>query len=182
MNCDPGLVFTAVGAIATAAAVIVSLCQIRGEKRARAAEFRRCQAEGISSWLQDGVEDSHPEDDSFVWQRVALQNESDAPVYNVVVTCVGNQGAGPASRGEENGGDYPCRSFVGVLPPGEWGTWLPTHGRGMSIVLGSELAFRDARGVSWVRRGNGTLEEISMDPLEFYGISLPCPWGGCERR
>lgn len=171
--CDPELVFTAVGAFATAAAVTVSLGQIFVEKRARAAEFKRSQAERVSSWLQDGVEDSRPVDDKLMWQYVALQNESDAPVYNVVVTCIGIQGAGPASRGEENVGDYPCRSFVDVLPPGEWGTWLPTHGRGMSIVLGSELAFRDACGVSWFRRGNGTLEEISTDPLEFYGISLP---------
>ena len=52
----------------------------------------------------------------------------------------------------------------------------------MSIVLGTELAFCDARGVSWVRRGNGALEEIPKDPQVFYGIGLPCSWGRCERR
>lgn len=36
---------------------------------------------------------------------------------------------------------------------------FPTHGCEMSIVLGSELAFRNARVVSWVRRGNGILEK-----------------------
>ena len=176
------LIFTIVGSSATAAAVIVSLWQIYLEKRRRNDEIRRSQAEKVSSWFQDGAESSRPKDESFVWQYVALRNESNAPVYNVIITCVGIQGAGPAERGEENGCDYNCRSLVSILPPGEWGVWLPTHGQGMNIVLGTELAFRDARGVSWIRRGNGALEEIPKDPQVFYGIDLPCPWGRCERR
>lgn len=58
---------------------------------------------------------------------------------------------------------------------------FPTHGCEMSIVLSSELAFRNARGVSWVRRGNGILEKNVTDFLELYGISLPCSRDGCER-
>lgn len=46
-------------------------------------------------------------------------------------------------------------------------------------MLDFELAFRDVRGVLWARRGSGVLDEISKDPLEFYGISLPRLWGGC---
>lgn len=174
--------FTALGSIATALAVIVSLVQIYLEKRRRAEDLRRGQAERVSSWLQSGAESPRPKNENFVWRYVALQNASSAPVYNVVVTCVGIQGTGPASRGEENSGDWPLRRFINVLPPGEWGVWLPTYGKGMNIALGSELAFRDARGVSWVRRGNGILEEIPTDPLKFYGVGLPCPWGPCESR
>ena len=176
------LIITGIGGAAAVAAVIVALHQVRQEKRARAEELRRSQAEGVSCWFEGGPEESRPIDNRYVWQYVVLQNESESPVYDAIVSCVGVQGAGPAARGEESAGDYPCRRLVGVLPPGEWGTWLPTFGQGMSVILGSEIAFRDARGVSWVRRGNGMLEEIQMDPVGFYRVGLPCAWGRCERR
>ena len=44
-----------------------------------------------------------------------------------------------------------------------------------------ETAFIDANGTSWVRRGNGRLEEIPMEPASFYRLSLPLPWRGCEK-
>lgn len=177
-----GLVITGISGVASVAAVIVALWQVRQEKRTRAEALRRSQAGRVSCWFEGGPEKSRPLDNRYVWQYVVLQNESESPVYDVIVTCVGAQGAGPIVRGEESAGDYPCRSLVGVLPPGEWGVWLPTFGKGMSAVLGSEIAFRDARGVSWVRRGNGMLEEIQVDPVGLYGVDLPCVWGGCERR
>lgn len=142
---------------------------------------KRRQAECVSAWFEKGPEGGRPQNNSFVWQYVVLGNSSDAPVYNVIVTCVGVQGAGPAFRGEDNGGGYPCRHFVAALPPGQWGIWLPTYGLGMSIVLAAEVAFVDAQGSSWVRRANGALEGIEVDPVVFYGASVPCPWGTCER-
>jgi hypothetical protein len=32
-----------------------------------------------------------------------LRNMSDAPVYNMIVTCVGMSGAGPNAKGKGNG-------------------------------------------------------------------------------
>lgn len=139
------------------------------------------QAERVSAWFEEGPDRGRPQSNNFVWQYVVLRNASESPVYNVVVTCVGLQGAGPLPKGEDNRGAYPCRCFVAALPPGLWGVWLPTYGQGMSVVLAPEVAFRDAHGVSWVRRGNGTLERITSDPVTFYGVGLPCPWGSCER-
>ena len=45
-----------------------------------------------------------------------LRNMSDAPVYNVIVTCVGISGAGPNAKGEDNGHDYPYRACAGIPP------------------------------------------------------------------
>ena len=176
------LVVTGISGAAAVAAVVVSLWQVGQEKRARAEKLRRSQAETVSCWFEDGPERPRSLDDRHVWQYVVLKNESESSVYDAIVTCVGVQGAGPAARGEECAGDYPYRRLLGVLPPGEWGVWLPTSGLGMSVVLGAEIAFRDARGVSWVRRGNGILEETKEDPVSFYGVELPCAWVGCERR
>ena len=75
------------------------------------------------------------------------------------------------------GHDYPCRARVGILPPGTWYAWLPTNGPGMHVRTAPEAAFTDANGRSWVRRGNGKLEEIETEPVSFYGFGLPVSWG-----
>lgn len=112
---------------------------------------------------------------------VVLRNMSDAPVYNVIITCVGISGAGPNAEGEDNGHDYPCRACVGILPPGTWYAWLPTYGSGMCVRTAPEAAFTDANGRSWVRRGNGKLEEIEAEPASFYGLDRPVAWGECKK-
>ena len=110
-----------------------------------------------------------------------LRNASESPVYDVIVTCVGISGAGPEPRGEDNGRDFPYRTCVGTLPPGTWYVWLPTGGAGMHIRTAPEGAFTDAGGISWVRRGNGKLEEIGSEPALFYKLDLPLGWGGGKR-
>ena len=113
---------------------------------------------------------------SDVAMAVVLRNMSDAPVYNVIIACVGISGAGPNAKGEDNGHDYPCRACVGILPPGTWYAWLPTNGPGMHVRTAPEAAFTDANGRSWVRRGNGKLEEIEAEPVSIY----LWPWSSCE--
>ena len=104
---------------------------------------------------------------------VVLRNMSDAPVYNVIIACVGISGAGPNAKGEDNGHDYPGRACFGILPLGTRYAWLPTNGPGMHVRTAPEAAFTDANGRSWVRRGNGKLEEVETEPVFFYGIGLP---------
>lgn len=104
-----------------------------------------------------------------------------APVYDVIVTCVGISGAGPSFKGEDNRPAYPNRVCVGTLPPGAWCIWLPTEGHGMGVRTAPETAFTDASGTSWVRRGNGRLEEIPMEPTSFYRLPLPLTWHGCKK-
>lgn len=168
--------------VATVAAVAIALWQVRSDKRVREDTENRSQAEQISSWFEH-LEDcgDYPKDSRFVWQCVLLRNNSEAPVYDVVLTCVGVRGAGPAPKGENNGSDYPCRCCVKILPPGEWMVWLPTNGSGMHVVLAPEMAFTDARGLSWVRRGDGALKGISKIPEEFYSLLQPVSWGSCVR-
>lgn len=110
-----------------------------------------------------------------------LRNESESPVYDVIVTCVGISGAGPSFKGEDNLPTFPSRVCVGTLPPGAWCIWLPTEGSGMGVRTAPETAFTDANGTSWVRRGNGKLEEIPMEPTWFYRLPLPLTWRGCKK-
>lgn len=100
--------------IATFAAVCISLWQVRYEKRLREEESKRQQAIRVSLWYEGGRNRTDcPKDDRFVWKSVVLRNESESPVYDVIVTCVGISGAGPERKGENSKADFPCR-FVSV--------------------------------------------------------------------
>ncbi len=47
----------------------------------------------------------------------------------------------------------------------------------MMIRLGVELAFQDSKGRFWRRMGvDGRLEELSVNPVDFYGVDRPVPW------
>ncbi len=179
------LTIQAIAALATVLAVCVALYDSRQAKRMHDEDLKRSQATKVSCWFEEAEScEQTPQDNRYVWKNVVLQNGSNAPVYNVIVTCVGVQGAGPSAKGEENGLDYPYRRCIGTLPPGRWRQWLPTGGGGMHVVLAPEVAFTDARGASWVRRGNGTLEEIkrSLLPQALYKIANPAEWSGCRKE
>lgn len=176
------LILQSIAGIATSVGVIISLYQIHREKELRLKEEKRCQAKRISFWYEEaGDRTDRPHDGRYAWKAVLLRNASESPVYNVVITCVGISGAGPNAKGEDNGHDYPCRTCVGVLPPGTWYAWLPTYGSGMCVRTAPEAAFTDANGRSWVRRGNGKLEEIEAEPASFYGLDRPAAWGECKK-
>lgn len=88
--------------IATFAAVCISLWQVRYEKRLREEESKRQQAIRVSLWYEgERNRTDCPKDDRFVWKSVVLRNESESPVYDVIVTCVGISGAGPERKGEK---------------------------------------------------------------------------------
>lgn len=179
------LTIQAIAAFATVFAVRVSLHDSRQAKRIHDEDLKKDQATKVSCWFEETEScEPAPQDDSHVWQNIVLQNESNCPVYNVIVTCVATQGAGPHSKGEDNDPEYPDRLCIGTLPPGRWSQWLPTGGRGMHITLAPEVAFTDVRGISWVRRGNGNLETTkdSLLPQAFYRIANPVEWSGCRTR
>lgn len=166
----------------TLGTLIVAFYQNNQTKRNREDDIKRYQPSHISAWYEeDRNQTDQPEDKRFFWQFVVLRNEGESPVYDVIVTCVGISGAGPSFKGEDNGPAFPDRVCVGTLPPGAWYIWLPTAGHGMGVRTAPETAFVDANGISWVRRGNGRLEEISMDPASLYRLPLPLPWHGCEK-
>ena len=182
LGVDRVRLLDALAGIATSVGVIISLHQIHRDKRLRLKEEKRSQSTRLSFWYEEKRDRAdQPTGGRYIWKAVGLRNMSDAPVYNVIVTCVGISGAGPNAKGEDNGHDYPCRACVGILPPGTWYAWLPTSGSGMHVRTAPEAAFTDANGRSWVRRGNGKLEEIETEPVSFYGLGLPVSWGECKR-
>ena len=168
--------------LVTLGALIAALWQSNQSKKNREDDIKRHQPSRISAWYEgDRNRTDQPEDNRFVWQFVVLRNESESPVYDVIVTCVGISGAGPSFKGEDNRPAYPNRVCAGMLPPGAWCIWLPTEGHGMGVRTAPETAFTDASGTSWVRRGNGRLEEIPMEPTSFYRLPLPLTWHGCKK-
>lgn len=168
--------------IVTFVTLLVALSQSNQSKRNREDDIKRYQSSRISAWYEGGRNRAdRPEDNRFVWRFVVLRNESESPVYDVIVTCVGISGAGPSFKGEDNLPTFPSRVCVGTLPPGAWCIWLPTEGSGMGVRTAPETAFTDANGTLWVRRGNGKLEEIPMEPTWFYRLPLPLTWRGCKK-
>lgn len=166
----------------TLGTLIAALRQSNQNKRNREDDIKRHQQSRISAWYEDGRNRTdQPEDNRFAWRFVVLRNESESPVYDVIVTRVGISGAGPSFKRGPNRPTFPDRACVGTLPPGAWYIWLPTEGSGMGVRTAPETAFVDANGISWVRRGNGRLEEFSMEPTSFYGLSFPLAWHGCKK-
>lgn len=64
------------------------------------------------------------------------------------------------------------------MPPGRHTFTLNLMGfGGMSRYPVLEVSFRCTDGRSWIRRGDGTLEQIDADPFTYYGIQRPCTYG-----
>lgn len=83
--------------IVTFVTLLVALSQSNQSKRNREDDIKRYQSSRISAWYEGGRNRAdRPEDNRFVWRFVVLRNESESPVYDVIVTCVGISGAGPS--------------------------------------------------------------------------------------
>ena len=168
-----GDVATWVAGIGTLATFFVAFLQIRTERKARNRREEethtrkmRDQAEHVASWI---VKESS--DHSTLW--IAVSNQSTRPVYQVIVFLVMIQGSGP-----REGKDTPSteRVCLSVAPPGVIYVSMPANYHGMHRHPGIELAFKDALGKCWVRKGSGDLGEIERPPVEYYDISLPTSW------
>lgn len=162
------------GSLATMAAVCWT---IRHEREIRAEDEEKHQARLISAWLDETVCES--EDSSTVRRRVMIRNDSSAPVYKVIITCVGMAGAGPPLKGIECDRNYPHRRCIGVLPPGLCSTTISTDGSGMGVVLGIEIAFSDSAGRSWARGGEGCLKKLDAPLDKYYQLDYPITWEDC---
>lgn len=160
---------------ATAAAWLAALTSIRNERRARLETERqavereeRAQALTVSAWYG-----AKPDDQSG--DALIILNRSETPVYNVVVTMVFVQGAAPR-RGEEyreldHLRDH--RHCLATLPPGLWTVPAPEGWAGMMRFPAAEIAFSDAAGLHWVRRSNGELVRLEVEPFEHFAIERP---------
>lgn len=169
MQCNVwGDVPTWLAAIGTIGAVIAALCLARSDGIRRERQQRRHQAELVTAWL--GSEDTFG---GHIRQSIVIQNSSPQSVYLLVASLVAAQGA---FRDTAVGDARAFRATVGQVPPGKYETHVSSPGHGMHVKLAIELAFRDAAGVCWLRRGNGSLEDISEDPIALYQLPRPISW------
>lgn len=104
------LIIQAFIAIGTVGALFAALHQIRKNKaqhdqeRAERIESKtRAQADNVAAWFGDGVLPGHDMGSmgSYVPKEAVVRNGSLLPVYNVIVSVVGVQGAGPLGHGKK---------------------------------------------------------------------------------
>lgn len=158
-----------VGSIGTAGTLIFTLIQIYNDKKDRKKNEKESQAKKVSSWIESSDLDNHR-----TFCRV--NNLSESPIYDVVLTAVIVQGAGPMDGREIDGEDISYRSKLKILPPGKYQIEIGFLDYGMCIAYGTELAFKDVNGNSWVRKSNGSLIKIKKEPIEYYDIARPVSW------
>ncbi|MEU7789428.1 hypothetical protein [Amycolatopsis sp. NPDC049159] len=167
------------GAIGTIAAVVVALGiairdgrRGRAEAGARAERERREHVSHLSAWPV-----SHRADDQLQFP-MKLLNTSNEPFFNVVVFPVFIQGAAPRTGEEWLSDDEPeygnqrC-AVIAALPPGRWEIVMNVDTGIMQGRAGVEISGSDRHGVHWIRRATGTVDEIPVDPISYYGIERP---------
>ncbi|MFF2587602.1 hypothetical protein ACFVSS_06860 [Peribacillus butanolivorans] len=169
LKFEVGDLATWVGGLGTIATLIFAFWQLQTERRTANDNEKKFQATKVSVWI-----------DSENSREIcySIQNVSDLPIYQAIITLVGIQGAGLPRNGEDEGVDesYKYRLNLVTIPPGKFFTTSESSDRGPSFEYGVEIAFTDASGNHWVRRSNGQLKEIKTSPFEFYNISLPVTW------
>lgn len=175
------LIIQAAATIATGAGVVISLHQVHQERTQRIERELRLQADRVAAWFEDVGSHTAPSASHSIYRSVVISNNSEAPIYDVIISCVGMYGAGPAARGENAPVDYKNRVLISQINPGSWSVWLPTDGSGMGVITTVEIAFRDACGTSWVRRGSGCIEALEGRTIDCYHIGLPPQWTTAQR-
>ena len=100
--------------------------------------------------------------------KVSIDNGSDQPIYDVVLTSGTYQGAGSDYL---RGTDF--TACIGTVPPGKFATYVPYPGEGMHTRVESAIAFRDNKGNNWIRDAKGILSEIKTNPYEYLKLDLP---------
>jgi hypothetical protein len=166
MHLDFGSVPGWIGSIGTTLAVSLALYQIATDRVKRNQEERKSQAVLVSGWPEREKITS----DSFI-SLTTLLNNSEEPVHEVVVSLVLIQGAGP-KKGEDLDSSY-HRPVLSILPPGKWIVEVNSKGYGMSMRPGIEIAFTDRAERHWIRRANGTLQEIGKNAIDYYELGRP---------
>lgn len=133
------------------------------DERQKMAE-KLAQPSSIAAWL---------ERDPTGESRIVIRNDSDLPVYEVVATIVVTNGAG-CCKGEDLEFSYQYRKILDLIPPGLHSVAIDMGGfYGMHRHPLVEIAFVCAKGKSWVRRGDGTLDELDVSPFNYYELGLP---------
>ena len=156
-------ILASVGSLATFGLLCFTVWQHKKNLQKERDELERSQAKNVSAWVvsNEGLS---------TW--LAVSNQSESPVYEVIVSLVAFQGAGDLI-GKTIPNDH--RACLSVLPPGV--SYVKTIGhRGMMFHASAAIAFIDNVGTNWIREGNGSLYKIDSKPVEYYDISRPLIW------
>ena len=158
--------FGIIGSLSTAATLywlVVERNQLQKEKNENE---KRAQAKGTSAWLSKRTFGARAQ---VTQPIIVLNNNSDSPIYNVVVSIVDARNVD--AMGEQTPSEF--RKIVDASPPGQVFCMAPTGFGGMGFHPSVEIAFSDANNNHWVRRGHGQLEELDEDPFLHYKIEQP---------
>ena len=94
-------------------------------------------------------------------------NNTSTPVYNVVITIVFIQGAGPRD-GKSVPSSWRYRYISPILPPEQHSCFIDFAGLyGMHARFGVEIAFTDCLNRNWVRSAQGKLIQIKFSPYTY---------------
>jgi hypothetical protein len=156
-------------AVGTVGAVIVALFLAGTDARRRSKQEERLQAEQISGWMVN-LPRGEEVVDGEMYVKLVVQNASNQLVYSTIASIVN------AQTEDHVGGNENYRAYIGRLPPGKSEYNVRHPGYGMHRRFSVELAFEDARGIVWVRRGKGSLTRIRKNPLAYYSIDPPVGW------
>lgn len=126
------------------------------------------QANEISSWVVHDSKGGVQMVENSPLMKVSVNNGSDQPIYDVVLTSGTYQGAGADYLSGTN--NTVC---VGTVPPGRFTTYVPYPGEGMHVRVESVIAFRDNKGNNWIRNAKGVLSEIKTNSYEYLKLDLP---------
>jgi hypothetical protein len=183
MTLNYGDVPAGIASIGTVAAFSVALIQIRTERNLRQQtedqdrkERHRAQARLISA-MPGPTEPEEGLDPLAGRSAIDCINASSEPAYNVVLGIVFIQRAAPHTTedmlklrlGSGEVAGVPTTT-LSILPPGRTRAWIPgTHWTSaMAGRAGAEIAFTDRAGSHWIRRATGELDELPVDPLEYF--------------
>lgn len=109
---------------------------------------------------------------------IDLYNNTDAPVYNAIVSLVFIQGAAWHSGVELARTPYVSdfQRYVQTIPPGRFRVAVQQPQAAMFLRPGAEVAYTDGEGDNWIRTTNGALQAIGESPIAYYGIPQPVDW------
>lgn len=154
--------------IISAASIIIAFASYNYTKDHDQQIAKFAQANEISSWVMHDAKGNIQKTEDMSLMKVSIDNGSDQPIYDVVLTSGTYQGAGSDYL---SGTDF--TACIGTVPPGKFATYVPYPGEGMHARIESAIAFRDNKGNNWIRDAKGILSEIKTNPYEYLKLDLP---------
>lgn len=175
-------VSTLVSIIALGITIFQWCYNIKNKKK----ESVKAQASLVSAWIKEYL----VEDITQPYSVVSLNNLSNMPVYNVVVTVVEimnnnsyvKSGKDVRRKIKKNNYEESNGVILDILPPGKYKCKLPYISTGMQKRAGVEIAFRDSMNNFWVRSVDGHLSQINKDPYNYYDLFKPMSVGTIYER